>query len=98
MAQKSYERLDSFQGELAKRVLKWSKHHSNLAAIIALDVPTRKSRVLVSKLWFVKRVMSRDATKVSECVVLVLCSEVDSLCLVREYKELVDVLEWALQR
>ena len=39
------DRLESFQGKLAKRVLKWLKHHSNTAAITTLDVPTMKSRV-----------------------------------------------------
>ncbi len=27
------DRLEAFQGELAKRVLRWPKHHSNTAAI-----------------------------------------------------------------
>ena len=55
---------------------------------LQLDVPTMKSGVLVRKLGFLKRVMGRDAGKLSGCVVLGLCSEVDLLCLVRECKEL----------
>ena len=85
------EGLESFQGELAKRMLKWLKHHSNTAAITTLDVPTMKSRVLVRKLRFPKRVKGRDADNFSGYVVLVLCDEVDSLCLVRECKELEEI-------
>ena len=82
------KKLEAFQGELVKRVLKWPKHHSNTAAIATLDVPTMKCRVLVRKLGFLKRVMGRDADSLSGCVVLALCNEVDSICLVRECREL----------
>ena len=82
------ERLESFQGELVKRVLKWPKHHSNTAAITALHVPTMKSRVLVRKLGFLKRVMSRDVYSLSGSVLLALCGEADLLCLVSECREL----------
>ena len=43
-------------GELAKRVLKWLRHHSNTVAITALKVPTMKYRMLVRKLGFLHRV------------------------------------------
>ena len=82
------ERLESFQGEMAKRVLKWPRHHSNAAAITAHDVPTMKCRVLTRKLGLLKRVMGRDSDSLSGCVVLALCNEADSLCLVRECREL----------
>ena len=46
-------RLEASQTELVKRVLKWPKHHSNTAAVAALDVPTMKCcRVLERKLDF----------------------------------------------
>ena len=80
--------LKSFQGELARRVLKCSKHHSNTPAVTALDVPTMKCRILVRKLGFLKTVMDRDADCLSGSVVLALCSDVDSLCLVRECSDL----------
>ena len=38
------DKLEAFQGELVKRVLKWPKHHSNTAAITALEMPTMRSR------------------------------------------------------
>ena len=52
--------LEAFQAELVKRVLKWPKHHSNTAAVAALDVPTMKCRVLERKLGFLMRVMAGD--------------------------------------
>ena len=82
------KKLEAFLGELVKRVLKWPKHHSNTVAIATLDVPTMKCRVLVRKLGFLKRVMGRDTDSLSGCVVLALCNEVDSICLVRECREL----------
>ena len=82
------KKLEAFQGKLVKKVLKWPKHHSNTAAIATLDVPTMKCRVLVKKLGFLKRVMGRDTDSLSGCVVLALYNEVDSICLVRECREL----------
>jgi hypothetical protein len=38
--------LESFQGELAKRVLHWPKHHSNTAATLAVGLQSLKSRIL----------------------------------------------------
>ena len=87
------KKLEAFQGKLVKKVLKWPKHHSNTAAIATLDVPTMKCRVLVKKLGFLKRLMGRDTDSLSGCVVLALCNEVDSICLVRECRELEESFE-----
>ena len=54
------ERLEIFQAELVKRVLKWPKHHPNTDAIAILDIPTMKCRILVKKLGFLRRVMEGD--------------------------------------
>ena len=64
------------------------KVHSNTATVIVLDVPSMKCRILVRKLRFLKRMMDRDADRLSGSVVLALCNDVDSLCLVRECREL----------
>ena len=82
------ERLEAFQAELVKRVLKWPKHHSNTAAIVVLDVPTMKCRVLMRKLGFLRRVMAGDSDGLSGSVMLALCDDADSICLVRECREL----------
>ena len=65
-----------------------AKYHSNTAAMVTLDIPTMRYRILVRKLGFLKRVMGRDADSLSGCVMLALCSEVDSMCLIRECREL----------
>lgn len=64
------ERLEAFQGELVKRMLKWLKHHSNTAAITALDVPTinYRSRLLVVKLGFLQHVVESDCGSLSAWV------------------------------
>ena len=46
------EKLEKFQAELAKRILKWPKHFSNTAAIAALELATMRCRVLERKLGF----------------------------------------------
>ena len=81
-------KLEAFQGELVKRVLKWPKHLSNTAAITVLDVPTIRCRVFLRKLGFLQRVVRRNTDSLSGRVVLALCDDVDSLCLVRECREL----------
>ena len=82
------DRLEAFQGELVKRVLKWPKHHSNTAAITALDMPTMRSRLLVTKLGFLRRVMERDSGSLSDRVLEALGDDFESVCLVRECREL----------
>ena len=86
------EKLETFQGELAKRILKWPKHHSNTAAITALEVPTMRSRLLVTKLGFLRRVVESDSGSLSARVLEALCDDVESLCLVRECRELEESL------
>ena len=82
------ERLEAFQAELVKRALKWPKHHSNTAAIVVLDIPTMKCRILVKKLGFLRRVMEGDLDSLRGSVMLALCDEVESICLVRECREM----------
>ena len=42
----------SFIGEVAKRSLKWPKHFSNNAALVAMDLQSAKSHLLLRKLSF----------------------------------------------
>jgi len=50
------KRLESFQGELAKRVLWWPGHHTS--ACIAVGFQSTKSRVLGQKLSFLQHARS----------------------------------------
>ena len=47
MTESLMKKLESFQGELPKRILKWPKHHSNTAAIVGFELPTMRCRILL---------------------------------------------------
>lgn len=69
-------------------MLEWPKHHSKTAVVItALDVPTVRCRILVRKLGFLHRVTGRNSESLSGHVMLALCEDIDSLCMVRECGE-----------
>ena len=72
--------LNSFLGELAKRCLRWPKHHSNTAAQVALDLESIRLRLLLTKLGFC---MLNDAGGGAE-MMRVMSDDVESLCLVKE--------------
>ena len=52
------EKVESFRAELAKRVLKWPKHHSNTAALIVVGMQTVRSTILERKLGFLQKVLN----------------------------------------
>jgi hypothetical protein len=83
--------LESFLGEVAKRALRWPKHYSNTSAVTAMDLGSVRSRLLVSKLGFLKRLLRDDAVGVGRAAIRSMVDDVDSLCLVRECRELEDV-------
>ena len=89
--------LNSFLVELAKRCLGWPKHHSNTAAQVALDLESIRSRLLFTKLGFLRRSMLNDAGVGAE-MMRVMSDNVESLCLVKECRELdcrcVHVVQW----
>ena len=53
-------RLETFQGELAKRILKLPRWASNTAANVAMGWTTVKARVVVQKLSFLHRLVSAE--------------------------------------
>ena len=87
------DRLEKFQGELAKRVLRWPRHHSNTAAVVAVGLESVKSRVLGLKLGFLQRVLDGGAELVSGRVVESCEEGVSSLCLVKECEDLEETCE-----
>ena len=88
LSEKLLEKLKAFQGELVKRILKWPKCFSNTVACTILDVPTTRCRVLVAKLGFLKHVLSKGTGDLCGRIVLFLCDDLDSSCLVWECREL----------
>ena len=86
-----WEKLEAFQGELAKRILKWPKHHSNTAAATTLEVSTMRCRVLIRKLSFLQHVVNSNSASLSGTALLALSDDTASICLVRECRELEEV-------
>ena len=89
MTERILSQLEAFLGELAKRALRWPKHHSNTAAVTALDVESVRSRLLVRKLGFLKRTVPDGAIGVGAigvgaAAMRAMVDDVTSLCLVRE--------------
>ena len=91
MTEVLWEKLEAFQGELAKRILKWPKHHSNSAAATTLEVSTMRCRVLIRKLSFLQRVVNSNSASLSGTALLALSDDTASICLVRECRELEEV-------
>ena len=81
------DKLHRFLGELAKYGLRWPKHHSNTAAHIALDLESVWCRLLSAKLDFLRRRMISNEGIGAE-MMCVMVDEVESLCLVKECREL----------
>ena len=70
MAEHLWQKLESFQARLVKRMLRWPEHHSNTAALLAVDASTIRSRALIVKLRFLQRVMKSDHCSLSVQMVL----------------------------
>ena len=61
-----------------KRILKWPKHLFNTAAIVVLEVPTMRCRILVAKLGFLAHVLSKNLMicavgRSCHCVMILIC-------------------------
>ena len=84
LTERLVEKLEAFQSELVKRILKWPKCFSNSVASATLEVPTMRCRMLMAKLGFLKHVMSKGADDLCGRVVLSLCDNFDSSCLAVE--------------
>ena len=79
------EKEEFFQAEFVKRVLRWLRHHSNTAPLVAIGAQSMKSWILERKLGFQQQVLSADQKILSGRVVESWCNSITSLCLVKEY-------------
>ena len=77
----------SFQGEMAKRILKLPKWFSNTAAKIALGWSSMHSICTIRKLKYLSRIGAKE-DGISYRAFSSLVDEVESLCLVKECREL----------
>ena len=81
-------KLEAFLGELSKRALKLPMHLSNTSAVLALDMETMHSRILCRKLSFLRRLLDERATGVGAAAMRSLTDDIESLCIVKECREL----------
>ena len=87
MSQISLYKLENFQGEIAKRILKFPKWFSNTAAKIILGWPSMHSICTIKKLKFLSRVVTIEDS-ISCQAFCSLTNDIESLFLVRECREL----------
>ena len=90
MRESLLDKLERFLGEIAKRALGCPKHHSNTAALVALDIMSARSELLIAKLRFLKR-RATIHDGIGGDAMRALSDNVNSLCLVKECRELEEV-------
>ena len=83
----SLQRLESFQGEVAKRILKLSCWYSNTAACVALDIKVMHSVCTVRKLRFLHRVTTNEES-ICYRAFSAMVDNVEVLSLVKECRDL----------
>ena len=89
LSQNSIQALDSFLGELSKRLLKLPIWYSNTPASIVIALGSASPLCLNRKLNFLKKISSDDNSEtVSSRTLASLSDDVDSICLVRECRDL----------
>ena len=85
----SLEILDSFLGELCKRLLKLPKWYTNTPASIVIGLGSARAMCLTRKLSFLRKMCSEDHIEaVSSRTLASLSDDLDSICLIRECRDL----------
>ena len=87
LSPESIRMLESFQGEIAKRILQLPKWYSNTAAIVALGQNSLHSVCTIRKLRFLNRVMTNEQS-ICHRAFSAMVDDVESLSLVRECRDL----------
>ena len=88
-------KLESFQAELGKRILKLPKHTSNTIPLLAVNWPSMCSRILCSKLAFLQSVLTDNPTQSLRSRVFnsIAASDVMSMSIVKQCKFLEEQLD-----
>ena len=92
----SLKALNSFLGELCKRILRLPKWYSNTATMIVMDLPSAEACCLIRKLRFLRRITDHspvNADTLSSRMLFALSDDIESVCLIRECLELEDHFE-----
>ena len=82
------KQLECFQGELAKRALRWPAHLSNTAAVVTQGLPSIRCEVLVRKFGLLLKLLDVGAVGVGASVFHCLLNDVSSTCVIRECRDL----------
>ena len=89
LTNQSTEKLDSFIGELSKRLLKFPKWFSNLSASIICGFNSASCLCLCRKLRFLRKILSSGGKcPISSETLKALSDDSDSICLIRECRQL----------
>ena len=78
------QKLESFQAELAKRILRLPTHTSNNNARMALQWPSMRARILIIKLCFLLKVVNSDHSLSARVFRSLAASDVESLLITRQ--------------
>ena len=87
MSDESIEKLERFQGEMAKRILQLPKWYSNKVACTALGWNSIHSLCTIRKLRFLLRAKTNEES-ICYRTFSALVDDIEGLCLVRECREL----------
>ena len=86
-------KLESFQAELAKRILCLHKYTANNIARMALKWPSMRARILIIKLKFLHKIIVGDLSLSARTFRSLAVTDVESLLLVRQCRFLESTLD-----
>ena len=89
LSQNSIQMLDSFLGELSKRLLKLPRWYSNTPASIVVGLMSARALCLTRKLNFLRKIsIDKYSETLSSQTLRSLSDDIDSVCLIRECRDL----------
>ena len=84
----SLDRLEAFQGEIGRRILKLSKFHSSLSTRLALRWPSVAARILIRKLNLLSRISSEEESTSGRIFSHLAATDPQSLQIIQECRSL----------
>ena len=84
----SLDRLEAFQGEIGRRILKLSKFHSSLSTRLTLRWPSVAARILIRKLNLLSRISSEEESTSGRIFSHLAATDPQSLRIIQECRSL----------
>ena len=84
----SLDRLEAFQGEIGRRILKLSKFHSSLSTRLALRWPSVAARIFIRKLNLLSRISSEEESTSGRIFSHLAATDPQSLRIIQECRSL----------